>query len=398
MNVPHAERSVVAVAYPVTLLVMAGAVLVNATVVLATDTRLLPVTVAISIVVLLLVGTLAWRSRGGHGPTVAEARFTAVLALALVLIGFALNGPVVVMLAPLGMVCAYALMSARFARWLGFGYALLGAVMAIGFEPRAVFVRTFVTLLGLWILTDRVAITFVHQADALRAAAGALEHENDRLGEVVAERTRSLLRSRDALITAMSSLAAQRSLELAGHAERVEGLMRVLAERYQARHGAARALDDTWVDDVVRAAPLHDIGKLGIPEALLAKVEPLTAGDVAVIQGHCRIGRDVIDRVIERSDPGTPYLAIARSLIYAHHEHWDGSGYPEGLAGEAIPLPARLMAVVDVYDALTSERAYKSALPTEAALAEIRAGRGSHFDPEVVDAFLAFAPPAAATI
>jgi len=140
---------------------------------------------------------------------------------------------------------------------------------------------------------------------------------------------------------------------------------------------------------VSKLAPIHDIGKVGLPDGLLHKAARLTAEEFAEVKKHAAYGRDAIanaeTRVEVRNDE---FLRIAKDLVYCHHERWDGSGYPEGLKGDQIPLAGRLMAVVDVYDALVTRRTYKEPIPHEEAVRLIREGKGTQFDPDLVDAFL----------
>lgn len=146
---------------------------------------------------------------------------------------------------------------------------------------------------------------------------------------------------------------------------------------------------------MVKAAPLHDIGKIGIPDTILLKPGPLTTSEFAVMKTHSRIGGDAIARAIERATPFTShstalaFLEEAREIALWHHERWAGGGYPDGLSGLAIPLGARLMAVADVFDALTTHRVYKEALPIPTATRVVLDGAGQHFDPDIVAAFVA---------
>jgi putative two-component system response regulator len=133
---------------------------------------------------------------------------------------------------------------------------------------------------------------------------------------------------------------------------------------------------------------LHDIGKVGIPDRILLKPGRLTPEEFEVMKTHTTLGRDAIQHAEEALGVRVKFLTMAKEIAYSHQEKWDGSGYPEGLKGEAIPLSARLMAVADVYDALISERVYKKGMPHEDAVAIMRQGRGTHFDPDILDAFL----------
>jgi putative two-component system response regulator len=139
---------------------------------------------------------------------------------------------------------------------------------------------------------------------------------------------------------------------------------------------------------VVKSAPLHDIGKVGIPDHILCKPGKLTEQEWAVMRTHCEIGAQAIERAVRDADRSVDFLDIARQVARYHHEKWDGSGYPEGRKGDAIPIPARLMALADVFDALTMRRVYKPPMSVEQAQGIIASEHGRHFDPDVVDAFL----------
>ena len=149
-----------------------------------------------------------------------------------------------------------------------------------------------------------------------------------------------------------------------------------------------KELDDATVDALVQSAPLHDIGKVGIPEQVLMKPGRLTPSEFDVIKRHTTLGWCALYQAEHELGKEVPFLLHAKDIALSHHERWDGSGYPQGLAGNAIPLSARIMAVADVYDALVCQRVYKSAGPHEEAVGIIQGGRGSHFDPDLVDVFL----------
>ena len=137
-----------------------------------------------------------------------------------------------------------------------------------------------------------------------------------------------------------------------------------------------------------RSAPLHDIGKVGIPDAILQKPGKLDAEEWEIMKTHARLGAEAIEQADLDSEKQLAFLTLAREIARWHHERWDGAGYPDGLQGEAIPVSARLMALADVFDALISPRVYKAPIPLAQACEIMRAGRGSHFDPDACDAFL----------
>jgi putative two-component system response regulator len=161
-----------------------------------------------------------------------------------------------------------------------------------------------------------------------------------------------------------------------------------LARLASAHPRFAAELDEASIELIGKSAPLHDIGKVGVPDRVLLKAGRLTDEERDVMKTHARLGADVIDRAVRDIDPPVDFLRVARQMALHHHECWDGSGYPDGLAGEAIPLPARLMAVADVFDALISCRVYKVALPLPQVLQTLRKERGRHFDPDLLDLFL----------
>ena len=223
---------------------------------------------------------------------------------------------------------------------------------------------------------------------ALKAAADFLRDNNDYLAAEVARRTKQLSVIQDVTIMAMASLAETRDNETGNHIRRTQHYIRVLALELRKQPKFAALLDDATIELLFKSAPLHDIGKVGIPDAILLKPGRLTAEEFEIMKTHAAIGRDAIAAAEALLDEPVSFLAHAREIAYSHQEKWDGSGYPQGLVGERIPLSARLMAVADVYDALISRRVYKPAMPHDKAVQIIREGRGTHFDPDVVDAFV----------
>jgi Response regulator containing a CheY-like receiver domain and an HD-GYP domain len=216
-----------------------------------------------------------------------------------------------------------------------------------------------------------------------------LEKHNEHLEEQVERRTRQLAALQDAIIVAMASLAETRDNETGHHIRRTQHYIRELALylRQEGRH--KKLLTDKFIDTIYKSAPLHDIGKVGVPDRILLKPGKLTREEFEEMKKHTIYGRDAIIAAEETLDAPESFLCTARDIAYSHHEKWDGKGYPQGIQGEEIPLPARLMAIADVYDALITKRVYKDAMPHKEAVGIIAEGRGTHFDPEVVDAFLA---------
>lgn len=204
-------------------------------------------------------------------------------------------------------------------------------------------------------------------------------------------RTRELVEAQDATIMSMTILSEARDKETGEHLLRTQRYVEALASHLKGLPRYRDDLDDEVIELLFKSAPLHDIGKIGIPDQILRKPEALTADEFAIMKQHPQIGAEALERTVAMMEnpDGFAFLAYARQMVESHHERWDGSGYPYGLRGDDIPLAGRLMAVADVYDALISQRTYKQAYPHERARAMILEKRGSHFDPDVVDAFVA---------
>ena len=188
-------------------------------------------------------------------------------------------------------------------------------------------------------------------------------------------------------IHAMASLAETRDNETGNHIRRTQNYVKVLAQTLSQHPRYSHYLTDEQIEMLYLSAPLHDIGKVGIPDHILLKPGRLDAAEFEIMKTHTTLGYQSILSAAERLSSGSSFLTCAMEIALSHQEKWDGSGYPQGLAGDAIPISARLMAVADVYDALISERYYKKAFSHEVAVGIILEGRGSHFDPDVVDAF-----------
>jgi putative two-component system response regulator len=223
----------------------------------------------------------------------------------------------------------------------------------------------------------------------LRRARRLLADRNEALEGEVARRMAENERIRDVTIHALARLAEKRDGDTGNHLRRTQEYVRLLATELQRSPRHAAVLDDAAIAALARSAPLHDIGKVAIPDHILRKPGPLTDAEWITMRTHAREGRDALEQA-ER-DLGGPaeFLTYAKEIAAHHHERWDGGGYPDGLAGAAIPLSARLMALADVFDALTTERCYKAAMTVSEARERIVADRGRQFDPDVVDAFVA---------
>ncbi len=224
---------------------------------------------------------------------------------------------------------------------------------------------------------------------ALKRARDFLKDQNAILEQKVAERTQQLSAVQDVTILAMASLAETRDNETGNHIRRTQNYIRVISVKLKDHPRFSEFLTDENIELLYKSAPLHDIGKVGIPDRVLLKAGKLTDEEFEIMKTHTTMGRDAIAAAEEKLDVSHSFLRFAREIAYSHQEKWDGTGYPEGLSGDDIPLPARLMAVADVYDALISRRVYKPPFSHEQAVAMITDGRGTHFDPDVVDGFLA---------
>ena len=223
---------------------------------------------------------------------------------------------------------------------------------------------------------------------ALKASTDFLRDRAAFLEEEVARRMRETLQVQEVTILLLASLAETRDVETGNHIRRTQRYVRALAERLRGRPGFEPLLAPGYIALLFKSAPLHDIGKVGIPDRILLKPGRLTPEEFAIMREHPALGRDTIQQVEDIIGAEVPFLALAKEIAYGHQEKWDGSGYPRGAAGRDIPLSARLMAVADVYDALISRRVYKDPIPHDDAVAIITASRGAHFDPDIVDAFL----------
>ncbi|BBL75118.1 response regulator [Methylomagnum ishizawai] len=224
---------------------------------------------------------------------------------------------------------------------------------------------------------------------ALKQVRDFLRDQNEFLEQEVKRRIQEVETIQDVTVQILASLAETRDNETGNHIRRTQHYVKALAEQLRAHPRFATALDDDKVVHLLfKSAPLHDIGKVGIPDRILLKPGKFEPEEFEIMKTHTTLGRDAIAQAERALGAEIPFLRYAKEIAYSHQEKWDGSGYPEGLSGEAIPVSARLMALADVYDALISRRVYKAGMPHAEAKAIIVAGRGGHFDPAVVDAFL----------
>jgi putative two-component system response regulator len=215
-----------------------------------------------------------------------------------------------------------------------------------------------------------------------------LEGYNTELEDRVREQVEELSSAQLAAIFAMSKLAESKDPETGAHLERMREYSRVLSGHLSNKSPRHKGVvDDAFVDTIYSASPLHDIGKVGVADHILLKPGKLDPDEWVVMKTHSTIGAETL-RAVHEHHPGNDFILMGIDIAECHHEKWDGTGYPNGLAGEQIPLSARIVALGDVYDALTSKRCYKDAFSHERSRDIILEGRGSHFDPAVVDAFL----------
>ena len=233
------------------------------------------------------------------------------------------------------------------------------------------------------ILLSRVK---AHLVDA--SIARTLRITNEYLEFEVDKRTRELAALQDVTILALASLAETRDSETGNHLKRTQHYMRALSRQLKMHPRFEHFLAGDMMDILFKCAPLHDIGKVGVPDRILLKPGRYEPEEFEIMKRHPALGRDAIVSAQKSTGQQIEFLEIAKELVYSHHEKWDGSGYPLGLAGDAIPIAARLMALADVYDALISRRVYKEGMTHEQARVIIIAGSGKHFDPDVVAAFL----------
>lgn len=224
----------------------------------------------------------------------------------------------------------------------------------------------------------------------LKEVRDFLKDKNDYLEKEISRRTKEIGIIQDVNMIAMGSLAETRDNETGNHIRRTQRYIRILAEQLSDHPRFKEQLTKDTIDRLCKSAPLHDIGKVGIPDHILKKPGKLDNEEFNVMKTHTTIGRDAILTAEKNltTSPHSSFLSLARDIAWSHHEKWDGTGYPQGFSGDAIPLAGRLMAIPDVYDALISERVYKRAFTHEEAIDIIKQGVGTHFDPDIARAFL----------
>lgn len=236
------------------------------------------------------------------------------------------------------------------------------------------------------------AVDFISKPFRIVTLKARIQHHlelrmlRDRLDQQVQEQVHEIINSHITTLFAMSQLAEARDDEVGVHLERIQRYCQLLATSLKESNSFPGLVDDEFIRRVTQASPLHDIGKLAIPEHILNKPEKLTRDEFEIMKKHTVRAAETLQGVVG-SHPDNEFLKLGVEIARSHHEKWDGSGYPDGLRGEAIPLAARIMALADVYDALTSRRSYKPAFSHEQACEIILRQKGYHFDPKLVDMF-----------
>ena len=232
----------------------------------------------------------------------------------------------------------------------------------------------------------------IQTGDEMEHLYHSIESTTDEIARYIADvhtKNKQISQMQETLIMVLADMVESRDKCTGDHVKNTAIYVRMILEQMRDDGIYSDQLTDSFIKDAVSGAPLHDVGKIQVPDAILNKPGKLTEEEFAIMKTHTTAGGEIIDKAISMMDEGMgAYLAEARNVTLYHHERWDGRGYPAGLKGEEIPLSARVMAVADVFDALVSRRSYKEGFPFEKAIAIIQEESGSHFDPEIVNAFL----------
>ncbi len=237
-------------------------------------------------------------------------------------------------------------------------------------------------------VNPRVLLARVKTQIENKASSDFIRDQKDFLEAEVQRRTFELTSIQDVTILSMASLAETRDSDTGNHILRTQYYVRALAEALRQHPRFCDYLTHASIDMLFKSAPLHDIGKVGIPDRILLKPGRLTAEEFETMKTHTTLGRDALQGAEDALGTQVGFLKVAKEIAFGHQEKWDGSGYPQGISGDNIPISARLMAVADVYDALISRRVYKNGMTHEQAAAVIADSAGTHFDPDIVQAFL----------
>ncbi len=229
----------------------------------------------------------------------------------------------------------------------------------------------------------------IQDVTEMKKAEDELEKYSHHLEQLVEEKVREISSSQMATLYALIKLSESRDDDTGSHIERTASFCRLLARKARAVPEYADTVTDTFIETIYKASPLHDIGKVGIPDSILLKPGKLTEEEFAIMKTHVQIGYDTLEKVGQQYDKNE-FILMGIDIALYHHEKWNGSGYNKGLKGEEIPLSARIMALADVYDALRSKRVYKDAFSHEKSIDIIESSRGTHFDPSLVDIFVKY--------
>lgn len=213
-----------------------------------------------------------------------------------------------------------------------------------------------------------------------------LKNKKKLMEKLISDRTQELSQTQDVTIQCIASLAETRDNETGNHILRTKGYVNILARQLALTPQFRKQLTEQYIENLCKSAPLHDIGKVGIPDRILLKPGKLTDNEFEIMKQHTIYGGEALEKA-EKKLGSDSFLNIAKEIAYSHHERWDGKGYPNALSGDNIPLCGRIMAIADVYDALISKRCYKPSFSHEKSVDIIRQGKGTQFDPFLVDAF-----------
>jgi putative two-component system response regulator len=221
----------------------------------------------------------------------------------------------------------------------------------------------------------------------MKKAEDELEKYSHHLEKLVEEKVKEISSSQMATLYALIKLSESRDDDTGEHIERTASFCKLLAQKARTAPEYAETITDTFIETIYKASPLHDIGKVGIPDSILLKPGKLTEDEFAIMKTHVQIGYDTLTKVGQQYNKNE-FILMGMDIALYHHEKWNGSGYNKGLKGEEIPLSARIMALADVYDALRSKRVYKDAFSHEKSIDIIKSSKGTHFDPVLVDIFV----------
>ena len=238
-------------------------------------------------------------------------------------------------------------------------------------------------------IVPAIVLARVHTQLELKQAHDWLRNQNDFLEAEIAKRMAENEIIQEVSIRALAHLAEIRDPETGNHILRTQAYVHQLALLLPKHPRFETLLNDHYIKLLTRSAPLHDIGKVGIPDYILLKPGQLTPEEWKIMKTHAQLGSDAIELAEKDAERSVEFLSLAKEIAHWHHEKWDGTGYPDGLAGDTIPVSARIMALADVFDALISRRVYKHPMPQSEVQIIIESGRGRHFDPDMTDAFLA---------